>query len=251
MIDATISHITTDMSRRGPTDRPLHVGHAASKRILARMCGRYVTGTDEHDWRSWATLLELTTTTELPKLPDAFVPTATVPIVRHGEHGNELAWARWGLAPSWLARPLQSPPQYNVRLDTAPKKFKKYFETRRCVLPASGFWVRCDGRSESPRSPADAGPSREGKGEQVFVRVPEAPLFGLAGLWTERELDGETLRSCTILTTEADAELGRLHDRMPIVLLAEQARRWLDPECTRTELDALCASRPAFALAAA
>lgn len=36
------------------------------------MCGRYVTGTDEHDWRSWATLLELTTTTELPKLPDAF-----------------------------------------------------------------------------------------------------------------------------------------------------------------------------------
>jgi putative SOS response-associated peptidase YedK len=196
------------------------------------MCGRYVTGTDEHDWHSWATLLELTTTPTLPELPPAFVPTASVPIIRHVEAGNELAWARWGLVPSWLDRPLQRPPQFNVRVETAPQKFKKYLATRRCLLVASGFWVR-----------------RAASDERAFITVPGEPLFGLAGLWTERELDGEQLRSCTILTTESDAEIGELHDRMPIVLVGQPARRWLDPGCASGELEALYAAQPRLAVA--
>lgn len=199
------------------------------------MCGRYVTGTDEHDWRSWATLLELTTQPELPELPPTFVPTASVPIIRHTQAGtgrNELVWARWGLVPSWLDRPLQRPPQFNVRVETAPQKFKKYLATRRCLLVASGFWVR-----------------RASSDERAFVTVPGEPLFGLAGLWTERELDGEQLRSCTILTTEADAEIGEFHDRMPIVLVGEPARRWLDPGCGSEEFDSLYAAQPLLAVA--
>lgn len=197
------------------------------------MCGRYVTGTDEHDWRSWATLLELTTKPELPELPPAFVPTASVPIIRHAEAGhNELVWARWGLVPSWLDRPLKGPPQINVRVETAPQKFKKYLATRRCLLVASGFWVR-----------------RASSDERAFVTVPGEPLFGLAGLWTEREIDGEQLRSCTILTTEADAEIGKLHDRMPIVLVGQPARRWLDRGCASDELESLYAAQPRLAVA--
>jgi putative SOS response-associated peptidase YedK len=196
------------------------------------MCGRYVTGTDEHDWHSWATLLELTTPPKLPELPPAFAPTNSVPIVRHAEAGNELVWARWGLCPSWLDRPLQSPPQFNVRLETAPQKFKKYLATRRCLLVASGFWVR-----------------RAASDERAFVTVPGHPLFGLAGLWTERELDGEQLRSCTILTTEADEQLGRFHDRMPIVMVDAPARRWLAPDCASDELESLYAAQPRLAVA--
>lgn len=196
------------------------------------MCGRYVTGTDEHDWRSWANLLELSTDTTLPELPPQFVPTATVPIVRRGEAGNELTWARWGLVPSWLNPPLKGPPQFNVRVETAPQKFKKYLATRRCLLAASGFWVR---RAESD--------------ERVFVTVPNQPLFGLAGLWTEREIDGEPLRSCTILTTEADARLGEFHDRMPIIMVGEAARRWLDPGCSIDELEVLYAAQPELKVA--
>lgn len=196
------------------------------------MCGRYVTGTDEHDWRSWAKLLELTTDTTLPELPPQFVPTASVPIVRRGEAGNELTWARWGLVPSWLNPPLKGPPQYNVRIETAPQKFKKYLATRRCLLAASGFWVR--------RADSD---------ERAFVTVPGQPLFGLAGLWTERDVDGELLRSCTILTTEADEQLGRFHDRMPIVMVGDVARRWLDPDCTTAELSSLYEAQPQLAVA--
>ena len=184
------------------------------------MCGRYVTGTDEHDWRSWASLLDLVVETIPTDLPAAFMPTASVPIVRRSESGLILDRARWGLAPSWMARPLHQPPQYNVRAETAPRKFKKYFGSRRCVLPASGFWVRRD----------------DAANERVFVRVPGQPLFALAGLWTERELDGTTLRSCTILTVEAQAELGRFHDRMPIVLAPESARLWLSADASEAAL---------------
>lgn len=195
------------------------------------MCGRYVTGTDEHDWRSWASLLDLVVDTIPTDFPEAWVPTANVPIVRRDETGLILDCARWGLAPSWMNRPLQQPPQYNVRAETAPRKFKKYFGNRRCILPASGFWVR---------------------GEQrVFVQVPDQPLFGLAGLWTERLLDGETLRSCTILTVEAQSGIGHIHDRMPVVLTTEGARRWLSADVPEAELLELLHESPLLELAAA
>jgi putative SOS response-associated peptidase YedK len=202
------------------------------------MCGRYVTGTDEHDWRSWASLLDLFVDTFPTDLPAAFMPTASVPIVRRSETELILDRARWGLAPSWMARPLQQPPQYNVRAETAPRKFKKYFASRRCVLPASGFWLRRD----------------EASNERWFVRVPDQPLFGLAGLWTERELDGATLRSCTILTVEAQAELQRaatLHDRMPVVLAPAAARRWLSADASEAALVELFEEPPPLELVAA
>jgi putative SOS response-associated peptidase YedK len=190
------------------------------------MCGRYVTGTDEHDWRSWANLLDLAVDVIPIDFPDAFMPTAMVPIVRRQDTALILDRARWGLAPSWMERPLKQPPQYNVRAETAARKFKKYFATRRCVLPASGFWVRRD----------------DAANERVFVRVSGQPLFGLAGLWTERELDGTTLRSCTILTVEAQPELGRFHDRMPVVLEPQRARTWLSADASESELIELCSA---------
>ncbi len=198
------------------------------------MCGRYVTGTDEHDWRSWATTLGLLLDSVPGDLPEAFVPTASVPIVHRSERGLILDRARWGLAPSWMERPLAQPPQINVRAETAPRKFKKYFASRRCVLPASGFWVR-----------------REDGLGRMFASLPGQPIFGLAGLWTERELDGSTLRSCTILTVEADLELGRFHDRMPVVLGPDRARRWLADDVPEAELIELCAAHEQLSLVAA
>jgi putative SOS response-associated peptidase YedK len=198
------------------------------------MCGRFVTGSDEHSWRRWNEILRLTTDGVPALSGEPFVPTASVPIIRQvdGSQTNELVWARWGLAPSWMKNPLQQRPQYNVRSETAPTKFKKYFTTRRCLLPATGFWVR-----------------RSAKGERAYVSVPDTPLFALAGLWTERELDGETLRSCTILTTGAAPELADFHERAPVILLADRAARWLDPDCSLAELSALCASHPTLAVA--
>lgn len=198
------------------------------------MCGRFVTGTDEHDWRSWATTLGLLL--DLPAgipaaMPEAWIPTASVPIVRRAGAGLVLERARWGLMPSWMKQPLAQPPQYNVRVETAPQRFKKYIEQRRCVLPASGFWVRRE----------------DGEG-RVFAAPAAGGLTSLAGLWTEREVEGVLHRSCTILTVEAAPELGRFHDRMPVVLAPARARRWLEAEVPSDELLALCAEQPALVL---
>lgn len=189
------------------------------------MCGRFVTGTDELSWRQWATILELSSDSA-PPLGAVRIPADKVEIVRRSPDRSaqlELVDARWGLAPSWMKQPLKGAPQYNVRSETAPRKFKKYYAQRRCVLPASGFWVR-----------------RDAGGERLFVRASGQALLGLAGLWTEREHEGETLRSCTVLTREANAELGRFHERMPVVLGTDTARRWLSADVPQAELDALC-----------
>ena len=54
--------------------------------------------------------------------------------------------------------------------------------------------------------------------------------MGLAGLWevwTDPET-GEVLTSCTIITTEPNALMAELHDRMPVILDPANHGAWLD-----------------------
>ena len=51
-----------------------------------------------------------------------------------------------------------------------------------------------------------------------------------AGLWEDWERDGEPIRSCTILTTEANDPMCEVHDRMPVILPPKSYATWLDPE---------------------
>jgi putative SOS response-associated peptidase YedK len=67
--------------------------------------------------------------------------------------------------------------------------------------------------------------------------LPEKEVFGFAGLWEEwldRE-SGELLETCTIITTEANEVLEPVHDRMPVILEAENYDEWLDPKNVDTE----------------
>ncbi len=54
--------------------------------------------------------------------------------------------------------------------------------------------------------------------------------FGFAGLWTSwRDPEsGESLRSCTIITTTANDIVAPVHDRMPVVLPRGVEEEWLD-----------------------
>ena len=60
--------------------------------------------------------------------------------------------------------------------------------------------------------------------------MKDGALFAFAGLY-ERWLspEGEVLDTCTIVTTEANALLAPLHDRMPVIVAPEHYARWLDP----------------------
>ena len=62
--------------------------------------------------------------------------------------------------------------------------------------------------------------------------------------------DGETVESCTIITTTANDLVGRVHDRMPVILASADYGTWLDPTTPAEALQALLRPYPAEAMVA-
>jgi putative SOS response-associated peptidase YedK len=149
-------------------------------------------------------------------------PTQLVAAGRETASGErEFAMLRWGLVPSWAKDPSIGNRMINARIETAAEKpsFRAAFRQRRCLIFADGFYEwRKEGNGKTP----------------YFISLASGEPFAIAGLWeawTDRA-SGESLQTATILTTEADAFLSVLHDRMPVVLTPDGASRWLgrDPD---------------------
>lgn len=125
---------------------------------------------------------------------------------------------RWGLVPFWAKDPSVGNRMINARAETVAEKpaFRRLLARRRCLIPSDGFYEW----------------DKEGGTRQPFhFRLRDGGLFGFAGLWDEWESpDGSPLRTCTILTTAANELVGRVHDRMPVILPRGDAEdHWLDP----------------------
>lgn len=71
-----------------------------------------------------------------------------------------------------------------------------------------------------------------GKREPFDLTTTEDGLFAFAGLWAawQDEKADERLRSCTIITTQPNELVARLHDRMPVILPRDAEADWLDPD---------------------
>ena len=146
--------------------------------------------------------------------------------------------ARWGLVPFWAKDLKVGYKMINARNDRlleskayAPlvKKSKN-----RCLIVADGFyeWLKAE-KPKEPRQP-------------VRFTVDGGEPFAFAGLTVSREWEGEPLTSCTIITTDANDVVSRVHDRMPVILPNEEAEQaWLTGELEpgRSGL-ALRAARP-------
>jgi putative SOS response-associated peptidase YedK len=177
------------------------------------MCGRFTLAAPTEQL---ATQFQLAAAPELaPRYNIA--PTQQVAAVRATEGGRELALLRWGLVPSWAKDPSVGAKMINARSETAAEKpsFRSAFKQRRCLIPADGFYEW----------------QQHGGVKQPFhIRMADGAPFALAGLWELwKTPEGDWLQSCTILTTAANALMEPLHDRMPVILPADQYERWLDP----------------------
>jgi len=124
---------------------------------------------------------------------------------------------KWGLIPLWARDPKIGNRMINARSETLAQKtaYKNPLKHRRCLIPTSGFYEW--NKQGDVRVP-------------TYIDLKGARLLSLAGLWEEWHApSGETLQSCTIITTRANQFMSPIHHRMPVVFTPKQEEIWLDP----------------------
>jgi putative SOS response-associated peptidase YedK len=180
------------------------------------MCGRYTLTTPGE---IIAEIFDLSAPPELPARYNV-APTQEVAAVRVEEPGGErrLVLLRWGLVPHWADDPAIGNRMINARAESAAEKpaFRTSFKKKRCLVPADGFyeWQKVEG----------------GKKQPWYFRLGSGEPFAFAGLWASwHKGGGDPIESCTLLTTEANDLVRKVHPRMPVILAPEHYDLWLDP----------------------
>ena len=143
-------------------------------------------------------------------------PTQEAPVVRVGAGGErELATLRWGLVPAWAKDLKAGTKMINARAETVAEKpaFRAAMRERRCIVPATGFF-------EWQGEP--------GRKQPFAITLPGTPLFAFAALWESwKPRDGAPVETFTIVTTDANEHVARIHDRMPVILPMDAVETWL------------------------
>ena len=143
---------------------------------------------------------------------------------------RQLRVLTWGLVPSWAKDPSIGNRMINARMETVAEKpaYKRAFASRRCLLPADGYFewypTRQTGKAGKPLK------------QPFFIHPRDGGLLAMAGLyeiWRDPdrpEDDAERFRwTCTVLTTQAEDAVGHIHDRMPLMVERDRWAAWLDP----------------------
>jgi putative SOS response-associated peptidase YedK len=217
------------------------------------MCGRYTLTKKEHDAlasRFEAKLGEKVTESVVtsdgkkhgPQGVGRFnvAPTQQVlAVVRDGEDAErEMRLLRWGLLPKWAKDLNAGYKMINAKsesLQKSPAYRPLVGKIRhRCLIVADGFyeWMK----AEDPKQPR----------QPVRFTVDGGEPFAFAGLWTRAKIQGEWIDSCTLITTQPNEVVARVHDRMPVVFPDPDAEAaWLDPATDADDAVELCVPFPA------
>jgi putative SOS response-associated peptidase YedK len=181
------------------------------------MCGRF---TRMYTWRELVALYRLTDQSPPSNLQPRYniCPTTTIDSVVERDGKRRLEPMRWGLIPSWWSKSLKEMrlATFNARAETVAQKpmFRAAFKRKRCIIPASGYY-------EWKTTP-------DGK-QPFYFTAKNGPVLSIAGLWDEwKDKDsGKTMKSCTMIITEPNKFVAKVHDRMPVLLKPDQFEPWL------------------------
>ena len=161
--------------------------------------------------------------------PDMFniAPTDEVLVAVKDEIAKVVREMRWWLTPGWAPEISAKFTMFNARAETVEtsRAFSGPFRNRRAIVPASGYieW------------------SLVGGVKQPFYIRPESGYCFFAGLWDRWERDGNSLESCTIITTEASPSTRFIHPRQPLFITPDQFDLWLDATADLSEIRPLLA----------
>ncbi|TLS35704.1 SOS response-associated peptidase [Pseudalkalibacillus caeni] len=180
------------------------------------MCGRYSLFTDLE------TILERFS---IEAAADGFeyepayniAPGQEIVTVINSNGSNKIGKLKWGLIPFWAKDSKIGNKLINARAETIAKKpsFKHSFQRKRCLVLGDSFyeWKKEDDKKIPMR-----------------IRVDQGRLFAMAGLWDKwKDKNGESVFTCTIITTRPNDLMKDIHNRMPVILSKEEEQAWLDP----------------------
>lgn len=159
-----------------------------------------------------------------------------------GKSRRELRLVRWGLVPSWAKDASGGARLINARAETVAVKpaFRGAFARRRCLIPADGYyeWQSAPEGGKAPKQP-------------FYIYRTDGGILAFAGiyeLWRDGALPSDSeqawLWTASIITTDATDEIGKIHDRTPMVIPPEDWADWLDPATSDKNL-LMAAMRPA------
>lgn len=211
---------------------------------MVRMCGRYAASASQDLLVETFEVDEVVELETLPPLAPRYniAPTDPVPAVmerrdkNRGEVRRKLARPRWGLVPSWAKDRSRAAGLINARSETVAEKpsFRKAFATRRCLVPADGYYEWYTGPATGKGRPV-----KQPFWIHPLPRMGEPDLMVMAGLyefWRDPTLPQDHpeawLTTCTVITTQATDALGHIHDRMPMQVRRADWDHWLDPALT-------------------
>ncbi len=198
------------------------------------MCSRYSLTAKEWDFFS-AFLKELMLLKATARYNIA--PTQSAPVIAMDELGcPEMREMGFGFRTP-ASRERKASNLVNARSETVAEKptFRDAFKTRRCLVPATGFYEwRKIGSQKQPNN----------------IRLKNAEPFYFAGLWGTSLIESkaeagspppepEAQDTFVIMTTEPNRLMASIHNRMPVILGREARDRWLDPATKPDDLHAL------------
>ncbi|GGO77296.1 SOS response-associated peptidase [Nocardioides deserti] len=154
-----------------------------------------------------------------------------------GRAERQLRVVRWGLVPSWAKDISIGNRMINARMETVAEKpaYKRAFAKRRCLLPADGYfeWYPTQQTTKAGK------PLKQ----PFFIRPQDGGTLAMAGLyeiWRDpAKADDDPDRfvwTCTVITTDAEDDLGHIHDRMPLMVERDRWASWLDPTAAQDSL---------------
>lgn len=180
------------------------------------MCGRFAITLDAETFQQ-----EL----ELGEMPSDWhsrynvAPTQPIAAILDAQT-RRVEWLRWGLIPSWAKNIDIGSRLINARAETVVEKpsFRQAFAQRRCIILANGFY-----EWQHPKE-------KKGTSIPYYFYLKNHKPFGFAGLWEVwQSPTGQLVRSCTILTTQANPMIAPIHDRMAVILNSADLWKWVLP----------------------
>ncbi len=192
------------------------------------MCGRYALSA------MIAEIAEEFTTVGVPErtLPVNWniKPTEDIYIIKNIDNQRKIDVVSWGLIAPWAqdgAAALRSQSQaINARSESVAEKptFRSAFRKTRCLIPASGYyeWATELGSFKSK--------------QPVYISRKDSHLLAFAGIfssWVSPE--GVVRKSAAIITCDAQGELAKIHNRMPVFLPTDDWDSWLNPDFTNQD----------------